>query len=335
MRFFISAFVIVILVSSCGVEKKAQRAYLLGKYQTSIDLYQKVLSSNPNNGKANYVVAESYRLSNRVKQAEQYYAKAGGKGIDSDSVQFYYAQSLKANSKYAEAEKVLNKLISETDNAPLKERASAEVSGLEYLSQLDQKENFYRVKNLELLNSPASEYSPVFHNNELYFTSSRGNERIYEATGTPFTSIYKVASRGANVEMNSMAPLPDGINTAGVNDGCVTFSPDGRIMIFAKGNTRKKKGVNATEDVDLFISRFRNGQWSEPVPAPGLNDPNAWDSSACFAPDGRTLYFASNRRGRGKESSGYGGTDIYSAVMDSRGRFSRIRNLGPVIYTPG
>ncbi len=335
MRFSISAFVLLILISSCGVEKKAQRAYLLGKYQSTIDLYQKVLSSNPNNGKANYFVAESYRLSNRVKQAEPFYAKAGGKGIDSDSVQFYYAQSLKANSKYAEAEKVLNKLISETDNPALKERASAEVSGLQYLSELDQKENFYRVKNLESVNSPASEYSPVFHNNELYFTTSRGNEKIYEATGTPFTNIYKVASRGANVEINTLAPLPEGINTTGVNDGCVTFSPDGRIMIFAKGNTRKRKGVNPTEDVDLFISRFRNGTWSEPVPVPGLNDPNAWDSSPCFAPDGRTLYFASNRRGRGKESSGYGGTDIYSAVMDSRGRFSRVRNLGPQINTAG
>lgn len=32
---------------------------------------------------------------------------------------------------------------------------------------------------------------------------------------------------------------------------------------------------------------------------------------------------------------GYGGTDIYSAVMDSRGRFSRVKNLGPEINTPG
>jgi WD40-like Beta Propeller Repeat. len=77
-----------------------------------------------------------------------------------------------------------------------------------------------------------------------------------------------------------------------VNDGCVTFSPDGRIMVFAKGNTGKRKGG---ADVDLYMSRFRNGSWTEPVPL-NINDPDAWDSTPAFSYDGRTLYFASNRK---------------------------------------
>jgi outer membrane protein OmpA-like peptidoglycan-associated protein len=56
---------------------------------------------------------------------------------------------------------------------------------------------------------------------------------------------------------------------------------------------------------------------------------NSWDSSPAFSQDGRTMYFASNRPG------GEGGTDLYSAQMDSRGRFSRVRNLGPEINTAG
>lgn len=335
MRLIATLALIVLLLSSCSVEKKAQKAYLQGKYQTSIDLYKKTLESNPNNGKANYFVAESYRLSNRIKEAEPFYAKAGGRGIDRDSIRFFYSQALKANGKYGEAKKVLEEIANETQNPHIKDRANSEVEGLSYLASLDEKENFYRVKNLELINSPAAEYSPVFLNNELFFTSSRGNQKIYEATGTPFTSLYKVASRGANVDMGTLTALPEGINTPNVNDGCITFSPDGKTMIFAKGNTSKRKGVNATEDVDLFISRFRNGNWTDPMPLVGLNDPGAWDSSPCFAPDGRTLYFASNRKGRGKGNTGYGGVDIYTAVMDSRGRFSRVRNLGPQINTPG
>jgi peptidoglycan-associated lipoprotein len=334
MRLTYSIILLGLIFSSCSVEKKAQKAYVLGKYQTSIDLYKKTLSSGSNQAKANYFIAESYRLSNRLKEAEPFYAKAGGKGIDKDSVQFYYAQSLKANTKYNEARKVLEELVARTTNNSLKDRSNSELKGLDYLAKLDEKENFYRVKNLEAINTPASEYSPVFLNNELYFTSSRGNEKIYEATGTPFTKIYKVESRGANVELATLSALPNSINTPGVNDGSVTFSPDGKTMVFSKGNTSKKKGVNATVDVDLYISRFRNGAWSEPVPL-NINDPEAWDSSPCFAPDGKTLYFASNRKGRGKEISGYGGVDIYSAVMDSRGRFSRVRNLGPQVNTAG
>lgn len=331
---FVVFFAAALLFAGCSVEKKATKAFVRGEYQNAIDLFKK--SKPKDQAKANYFVAESYRLSNRIKEAEQYYAKAGGAGVDKDSVKFYYAQSLKANTKYNEARAQLESLIQQTSNTKLKDRAEAELNGLEYLNNLRNKTSYYRVKNLELLNTPASEYAPVYLNNELYFTSSRGNGRIYEAEGKPFTSIYKVATRGANVDVTTIQPLPQGINDDFRNVGCPTFTPDGRTMVFAMGNTRKKKGG---ADVDLYISRFRNGVWGEPQRL-NINTQfkdefdviarnNSWDSSPAFSPDGRTLYFASNRPG------GYGGTDIYSAQMDSRGRFSRVRNLGPEINTAG
>lgn len=329
MRLRIIVVLVFVVLAACSTEKKANKAFQLGKYQTTINLLKKA-DPNSKNNRANYFIAESYRLSNRIKESEPYYAKAGGKGIDPDSVKFYYAQALKANEKYAEARAELEKL-STISNEKLKDRAAAESKGIEYLQRLNEKTSYYKIKNLELVNTPSSEYAPVFLNNELYFTSSRGNGRIYEATGTPFTDIYKAASRGANVDVATIAPLPQGINSSDLNDGCVTFSPDGKTMVFAKGNNGKRKGA---ADVDLFLSRFRNGSWSEPVPL-NINDPDAWDSSPAFSQDGRTLYFASNRKARGREVAGYGGTDIYSAQMDSRGRFSRVKNLGPEINTPG
>jgi peptidoglycan-associated lipoprotein len=336
MRLFFVLLLGVIL-SACSVEKKATKAFLLGKYQNAIDLNKKMLASNPNNGKANYFVAESYRLSNRLAEAEAYYAKAKGRGIDPDSVKFFYAQALKSNGQYDKAKSTLEELIKETPNSLLKDRANIELNGLSYLEDLNSKPSFYKVKNLELINTPASEYSPVYLNGELYFTSSRGSGKIYEAEGKPFTDLYKVTTRGANVDMTTLTKLPAGINEEMRNEGSVTFTPDGKTMVFAKGNSAKKKGGGA--DVDLYISRFRNNEWSEPVPI-NINtqyknefDEDArnysWDGSPAFSPDGRTLYFASNRKG------GYGGTDLYSATMDSRGRFTRVKNLGPEINTPG
>lgn len=331
------AFLIVIVTltaMSCSVEKKAAKSFRLGKYQSSIELYEKLLEDNP--GKANYFIAESYRLSNRIKEAEPYYEKAGGRFVDVDTIKFYYAQALKANGKYEEAGKQLEELAQSTENEELKDRASAELDGLEYVQNLESKPNYYRVKNLELINTPAAEYAPVHLNNELYFSSNRGNGKIYEATGSPFSDIYKVATRGANVDVATIAPLPEAINDPIRNEGTITFSPDGKIMIFGKGNTNKKKGG---VDVDLYLSRFRNGTWTDPILV-NINtqfkdelDPVAqnysWDSSPAFSADGRTLYFASNR------PKGYGGTDLYTAQMDSRGRFTRIKNLGPEINTPG
>lgn len=328
---YIFAAIVVVLIASCSADKKASKAFRLGKYQTTIDFYKKKLTADPNDGRANYFIAESYRLSNRIKESEPFYTKAGGKGLPNDSIKFFLAEAQKANGKYDEARKTLEALSAGATDEKFKDRIQAQVDGIDYLEKLNQRQSYYKVKNLELINTPAAEYSPVYLNNELYFTSSRGNGKIYEATGTPFTDIYKVASRGANVDLATVTTLSPGINSDNVNDGCVTFSPDGKLMVFAKGNSGKRKGGN---DVDLYMSRLRNGAWTEPVPL-NINDPDAWDSTPCFSPDGRTLYFASNRKGRGRDRTSYGGTDLYSATMDSRGRFSRVKNLGPEINTPG
>jgi outer membrane protein OmpA-like peptidoglycan-associated protein len=336
MKEKILLIILTLLVFACSVEKKAQKAFNLGKYETAISLYKKTMARNP--GKANYFIAESYRLSNRLKDAEPYLEKAGGKAFDKDSIQYYYAQALKANGKYDEARKQVEEIVARTTNEKMKDAANAEIKGLEYIKGLDEKPKYYRIKNLEALNTPSSEYSPVFLNNQLYFTSSRGNGKIYEATGTPYTDLYRIGSRGANVDPATLEPLSGGINEAIRNEGCITFSPDGKTMVFAKGNSEKKKeGM----DVDLYLSRERNGVWTVPILAPGLNtqfkqsdspkvqNTYGWDSTPAFSPDGRTIYFASNRLG------GYGGTDIYSAQSDGRGRFSRVRNMGPEINTPG
>ncbi len=315
----------VVLIGACSPEKKARKSFRLGKYETVIDYYKGVARKQPNNGPANYYIAESYRLSNRIKESEPYYAKAGGKGVNPDSVKLYYAKSLQANAKYEEARQVLEELESTTADEKMKARANRELDGINYLDKLAQKKSYYKIKNLEAINTPFTEYAPVYSNNELYFTSSRSNGRIYEATGTPFTDLYKAETNGANVNVNTIAQLPGFINDSNVNEGCITFTPDGRTMIFAKGNTGKRKGAS---DVDLYLSRFRNGSWSEPTPI-NINQPDAWESTPALSPDGRTLYFSSNRKG------GFGGLDLYSAQMDGRGRFGRVRNLGPEINTAG
>ena len=321
-----SVIVLALLVLiACSPEKKALKNFRYEKFEEVINYFQSVLTRQPGNGKANYYIAESYRQSNRIKESEKYYARAGGPGVNKDSVLFYLAKAQQANGKYAESKATLEALRSSTTLDDMRDRANKELAGLDYLGKLDEKKSYYRIKNLETLNSNFSEYSPAYLNGELYFTSSRSNERIYATTGTPYTDLYKAETKGAVVDPNTIKPLPVSINTPNVNVGTITFSPDGKTMVFAKGNTGKRKGAN---NVDLYLSRFRNGEWTEPTQI-NINQPDSWESSPAFSPDGRTLYFASNRKG------GFGGLDIYTAQMDSRGRFSRVRNMGPDINTSG
>lgn len=319
------ALTLTISVISCSPEKKIQKSFKFAKYEKVISYYKNVLKKQPNNPKASYYIAESYRLSNRIKEAEPFYAKIKGRGSRKDSVGLYYAKSLQANGKYDEARKELDDLVNSSEDENIKDRAQKELKGLDYLARLTEKKNYYRVKNLEALNTPFAEYGPAYSNSLLYFASSRANDRMYEASGTPFTDLYQVETKGANVDLVTLKALPANINLANVNTGCITFSPDGKLMIFARGNSGKRKGG---ADVDLFLSRFRNGQWTDPV-AININQPNSWESTPALSPDGRTLYFSSNRKG------GYGGLDIYSAQMDSRGRFGKAKNLGPDINTAG
>jgi len=318
-------FGILVLINGCSIEKKASKSFDLGQYQSSIDLYNQILKKNPQNGAANYYVAESYRLSNRLAAAKPYYEKALEQGISNDSIRMNYAFALKANQEYEKARDEMQSFLSNSGSEAYQARAEEELSNLQNIDEIKAKESFYRVKALEEINSPAAEYSPVYNNGQLYFTSNRLDNKIYKATGTPFTSIYRVNTQGAIVDMNTLEVLGGEINSEDTNEGSVTFSPDGRTMVYAKGNSGKKKG---TADVNLYITRNRNGEWTEPRIL-NINDLDYWDSSPAFSQDGRTLYFASNRPG------GYGGNDLYSAKMNSRGRFYNVRNMGPEINTTG
>lgn len=311
--------------ASCNLEKKAFKSFEVAEYQYVISLYEKVLKKDPEDAEANYFIAESYRLSNRLHQALPYYQKAIANGMENDSIGLFYAFALKVQGNYDEAEKQLDKFLKESENEKYLARAEEEFNNLDFLEELKTKKNYFKVKNLEAVNSGAAEYSPVYNDGKLFFTSSRGDNKIYLGSGTPFTNIYSADTRGARVKSESIRALNEVINSPITNEGSVTFSPDGKTMVFAKGNSGKRKG---TADVNLYITRNRNGVWTEPRML-NINNPGYWDSSPAFSRNGKTLYFASNRPG------GYGGTDIYSARQNARGRFFKVKNLGPEINTSG
>ena len=316
---------LALTTSSCSMEKKAGKTFGLGEYHHSIEKFQSIIEKDPNHPEANFFIAESYRLSNRIQQAEPYYKKALDNGLKNDSVLLHYSYALKANNKYSEAENELGKYLKSIDDERLSSRARHELENLKKIEVLKEQKNYFRVKNMSAINTPNAEYSPVYNDGELYFTSSRGVDKIYKSTGTPFTDIFVAKTKGARVDTTTIHRMKDVINHYNVNEGSVTFNPDGKTMVFAKGNSGKRKG---TADVNLYLTRNRNGNWTEPRML-NINNPGYWDSSPAFSRDGRTLYFASNRPG------GYGGTDIYSARINSRGRFYKVKNLGPEINTPG
>ena len=322
---YMASVVMLTLTTACNLSKNANKSFNNGEYDVAIDQYSKLVDKEKDNAELNFMLAEAYRKSNQLAQAAPYYYASIRNGIEEEMAWYNYAQSLKANGKYGEAKDALSDYLLKASNPDVKKLAEDDLSGLEKLDLLKDRDSYYRVKNLEAINTPAAEYSPVYNKGELYFTSNRHGGKIYKATGTGFTDIYSVKSRGAVVELASLKALDEVINDANVNEGSVTFSADGYTMIFAKGNSGKSSD---TEQINLYFTRYRNGRWSSPRSL-NVNDPSSWDSSPALSPDGTTIYWASDRPG------GFGGSDIYSATLNNRGRWVDIRNLGPEINTPG
>ena len=328
LSLFIILFLIVAspLVAQKKAFKKANKKFKRGEYEVAIGAFQSLLNKGSYKAEVNYKIAESYRLSHRIAQALPYYQAAISSNINEEGATVYYAYALKANEKYDEAEKTLSAYLDKGTDKKLRKLAENEYNNLRNLSDIRERNSYYRVKNLDAINTKDTEYAPVYNGGELFFTSNRDHGKIYKATGTSFTNIYKAKTQGAKVDVSTIEMLGGEINSPKMNDGCVTFSKDGRTMLFAKGNTGRKKG---TDEVKLYISRFRKGEWTEPKML-NISTVGVWDSSPVFARNGKTVYFSSyNRKGS------YGGTDIYKATLSARGKFVGVKNLGSAINTPG
>jgi outer membrane protein OmpA-like peptidoglycan-associated protein len=107
------------------------------------------------------------------------------------------------------------------------------------------------------------------------------------------------------------------------NEGAQSLSVDGKRMYFTACN--RPDGIG---NCDIYVSFKREDKWSEPV---NLGEPinsTSSEKQPSISPDGRTLYFISNRAG------GKGGFDIYSSHLSDDGQWEEPINLGDSINTP-
>lgn len=111
------------------------------------------------------------------------------------------------------------------------------------------------------------------------------------------------------------------VNTFG-NEGAQCLAPNGKVLFFTACDREDGMGR-----CDIYISFKRDGVWSESRNiGPSINSKH-WDSQPSISPDGRELYFVSNRPG------GYGNMDIWKSVLTEKGTFSKPVNLGATINT--
>ncbi|SOE20576.1 Tetratricopeptide repeat-containing protein [Spirosomataceae bacterium TFI 002] len=307
--------------------KKGLASFDKGYYDLAVNDLLKVKEIDPSQEtKLNYTIAEAYRLSNRWIEAIPFYEKALETGSEDKDAVFHLAYALKAGGQYDEALENYKKYVNlATDNKTYNEWANREINTLQIIPILKQKEAPYQFRNLKEINSEGAEFSPIVYKNKLVFSASR-KDKTY-SNGLPFLGIYSSTITDDLGTIGDVERFSDAIFDDERNEGTPTFSPDGKIVIFARGNSGKRKDLSP--DVDLYISRnVPNSGWTEPKLV-SASDSASWDGSPSFSGDGKTIYFASNRPG------GSGGMDLYRVNMDASGRFGNPSNMGKAINTPG
>lgn len=121
----------------------------------------------------------------------------------------------------------------------------------------------------------------------------------------------------------AMAQMVDApVSMYSYNDGATCISPSGKYLFFT---SCERPGGYGNCDI-WFASKGESG-FEKPKNLGGKINTPGKDIQPSISADGRTLYFASNRKG------GYGGLDIWFSVLQDDYSWSEPKNLGPLINT--
>ncbi|MFZ9981327.1 MAG: TolB family protein, partial [Cyclobacteriaceae bacterium] len=101
------------------------------------------------------------------------------------------------------------------------------------------------------------------------------------------------------------------------------------LLLFTSKRNLHSTDPGSPPDEDLFISIREEGIWNKAKELREINT-NLNEGSACLSRDGKTLIFS---RCYGPGSAG--SCDLYQAILSADSVWTAIRNLGPMINSPG
>lgn len=177
------------------------------------------------------------------------------------------------------------------------------------------------------LNTQASEFGGYPVGEHLFYCSSvRLSELAFRKdalTGNPLYSLMFTSGNGMEFKSVKRAE-----NEKRVHVGPICAFPDGKSVIVtiddlekrSSGNKRRLKLYRAEVSEGGKLSNFRE------LP---FNSADYSNGHPALSPDGKTLYFASDRPG------GFGGTDLYKVTVGENEMYGMPQNLGNSINTIG
>jgi len=308
------------------VPKKAQKLYeeageLMRRrqYPEAVEALKAALAKEEHFYEAHHRLAGCYKILNNFPEASRHFERmislAGGAPA---AVYFDLGECYFLQGEYEKAVNTMEDFLSMRGaSSSLIANARRILESAKFAAEGVKRPSSFNPQPLTgKINNFAMQYFPALTADEksIIFTKRDGpgmqhDEDIY---------ISRKDEQGEWMEPESISAA---INTS-FNEGTSSISADGRTLIFTSCQGRKTYG-----SCDLFISHKIGDHWSEPENlGPKVNSP-AWESQPSLSPDGRTLYFVSDRRG------GLGRRDIWASHLGDDGEWSQAVNLGPPVNT--
>lgn len=291
--------------------EKAFNYYQAGDTVNSLIFCNKASSKDSLYTEPYILLSQIYYENKNLDKAIFYLKKAILISSEYSQLYFILAKYLMENKQYIEAEKYFKKYI-DIDGI-YKEQAEYLIKTSEFRDfSFKNPVAFVFQKLTDKINTSQSEYFPTISadNKTIVFTRLTGQKNHLQE------DIFKY-----DANKNETEKFPANINTFN-NEGAHSLSADGKILIF----TRCIPG----DGCDLFICAKDNaGKWSNPVKLPAPVNSEYWESQPSLSPNGRTLYFVSNR------PNGYGKMDIWLSNFTEPNHWSNPVNLGDSINSSG
>jgi outer membrane protein OmpA-like peptidoglycan-associated protein len=188
----------------------------------------------------------------------------------------------------------------------------------------------YTVKKASFSSDKYDEFSPVFYKNGIVFSSNRNLGLSYHSTSQNkgLFKIYYIDTTG-KADWGSAKLFSKNLTTI-LNDGPVTFNGSKDTIYFSRNHdvSRKLSDISGTRNkLGIFSAVLIGGQWTK-VRELRINNEYYNVTTPYLSPDGKKLYFASDKPG------GFGGSDLYYSQWQDN-RWEDPVNLGPVINTKG
>lgn len=300
----------------------AQRYFGIKNYEQALPLYLEAIKSGVKDPSAFYQAGICYQKSqdlNEQVKAIPLFEEALKDGKTAPvSLNFELADLYLKNEQVQKASESLSKYKSLT-KADKKAQAEADrlIQVCHNAMALMSVPRDFKVHPFSgLINSKYTEYNPVVSADEsvMAFTALRPNTGKTRSGDKFIEEIYiSYNQSGSWTEPKIVTVASDyNVGTAGI-------SADGQKMIIF---------IGGIDDPGSLFQIIKSGEgWSKPSILANTINSKYLESTASITPDGKVIYFASNRQG------GMGGLDIWKIEMKSAGVWTAPVNLGPEINT--